>query len=513
MQDATLVQSGNSTSTLRITQGPNMPVLNNNSSQPSAWKNLCAVILFCAAMAVAAQAQFTKLVDFTKANGAAPQAPLVQGLDGNFYGTSVAGGSNRGGTAFGITPAGTLTTVRNFCVGQQLTCSELGAVPYTPLLLAENGSFYGTLFTAGVTDAVGGTIVRISPTLGTTKLANICPQSSCTNGANPRSGLIQAVDGNFYGTTSAGANINTACSGGCGTIFKITPSGTVTNLHSFCSLSNCADGSVPRNELVQGNDGSIYGTTSLGGANGSGTVFKLASNGTLLTLHSFCHDTNCADGEFPNGLVLADDGNFYGTTAAQPTGYGTVFKITPAGAFTTLYTFCSLTGCADGATPSGSLIQATDGKLYGTTQVGGVSNKGTIFRITLGGTLTRIYSFAHLKGILPRAGLVQGTDGSFYGTTSSGGTNFQGVVFRLSTGMGAFVKALRPYGTVGTTIKILGNGLTGSTSVTLNGATATFAVVSDTEITATVPTGATTGRIQVVTPSATRTSNIAFHVF
>ena len=474
--------------------------------------------LICATMAVGAHAQYTKLVDFNRANGDSPRAPLIQGLDGNFYGTAIAGGTRRAGTAFSITSTGTLTTLRNFCVGPQLTCSKLGAGPYAPLIQTNDGTFYTPLFTSGLpTPANAGSIVRIFPNGVATKVADICPQSPCAYGASPVSGLTQGIDGNFYGTTSAGGNLSNQCVysafPGCGAIYKATRDGTLTSLHTFCALSNCTDGAVPNSALVQGTDGNFYGTTSGGGAHKFGTVFKLTPAGTFEVLHSFCSVANCADGGSPNGLMQANDGYFYGTTQSDSASSGTVFRISPTGVFATLYSFCPQPGCADGLNPTGTLIQGTDGRLYGVTVVGGVFGKGTIFRVTRSGTLTRIFSFAHLKGTAPLAGLVQGTDGNLYGTASAGGIDNRGVAFTFSAGMGPFVEATRPYGVVGTNIVILGNALTGSTSVSFNGTLATFTVVSDTEITATVPTGATTGRIQVVTPGGTLTSNVAFRVF
>ena len=264
---------------------------------------------------------------------------------------------------------------------------------------------------------------------------------------------FRASDGNFYGTTINGGvgNGSDMCLppyGGCGTVFKVTPSGTVTALYSFCSQPNCSDGSFPRAALVRGADGNYYGTTQNGGtgcpSQGCGTVFKVTPAGTLTTLYSFCPQPNCPDGFGPEaGLVLASDGNFYGTTQGGGAHfYGTVFKITPSGTLTTLYNFCSLAGCADGSQPIGGLIQAVDGNLYGTTWVGGTLGIGTVFRITLGGVLTTLYSFNGHYGGGPTAALVQTSDGNFYGTTQGGGGDYCspdgcGTVFKI-TPSGAF---------------------------------------------------------------------------
>jgi uncharacterized repeat protein (TIGR03803 family) len=209
-------------------------------------------------------------------------------------------------------------------------------------------------------------------------------------------------------------------------------------------------------------------------------------------------------------LIQVPNGNFYGTTyTGGANGHGTVFKLSPGGSLTTLYSF----SVNDGAQPEAGLIQATDGNLYGTTAIGGSGGYGTVFQVTLGGTLTTLYSFNSNDGAGPVGALVQGTDGSFYGTTSVGGTSSLGTVFRLSVALGPFVKTLPISGKVGTAVKILGTDLTGATSVTFNGGTAAaFTVVSPSLITTTVPAGAVPGKLQVTVPSGTLFSNIAFRV-
>jgi uncharacterized repeat protein (TIGR03803 family) len=232
---------------------------------------------------------------------------------------------------------------------------------------------------------------------------------------------------------------------------------------------------------------------------------------------------DCTDGEYPlAGLIQATNGDFYGTTYdgggnCAPDGCGTIYKITPSGTLTTLYSFCPQSYCTDGALPNAGLIQGTDGDLYGTTFWGGTSGYGTVFKITTLGKLTTLYSFSCSQtdctdGRYPVAGLIQGTDGNLYGTAYQGGTKDVGTVFRLSVGLGAFVETQPTSGTVGTPVDILGTDLTGTTSVTFNGTAATFTVVSASEITTSVPTGATTGYVEVTTPSGTLTSNTKFVV-
>src|ERR1022692_4477120 len=349
-----------------------------------------------------------------------------------------------------------------------------------------------------------------------TTLYSFCSQGGCTDGDYPRAGLVQTTNGDLYGTTAAGGANRLG-----GTVFKITPGGTLTTLYSFCSQTNCTDGSNSFAGLVQAANGDLYGTTGDGGANGYGAVFKITPSGTLTTLYNFCSQTNCTDGAGPQaGLVQAAHGNLYGTTSSYPfnTG-GTIFKITPSGTLTTLYSFCSQSGCTDGEGPRAGLVQATNGDFYGTTDGGGSNNGGTVFKITPSGTLTTLYTFCSQSGCTdgasPNAGLVQDTNGDFYGTTYGGigrGGPANGTVFRLSVGLGPFVKPRPPYGKVGAAIKILGTNLTGAASVSFNGTAAVFTVVSPSLITTTVPAGASSGKVQVVTPGGTLSSNASFLV-
>jgi len=334
-------------------------------------------------------------------------------------------------------------------------------------------------------------------------------QPDCTDGLSPGGGLVEASDGNFYGTTeSGGTNF-------FGNVFKMTPAGVVTTIYSFCAQASCPDGSGPYGALVQATDGELYGTTISGGANSWGTVFKITLGGTLTTLHSF----NFSDGYGPiAGLVQATDGSLYGTTSfGGVNGSGTVFKITPGGTLTTVYNFNG----NDGGELTGGLVLSTDGNFYGTTQFGGPTS-GTIFKLTPGGAMTTLHSFNFSDGAYPAAGLVQGTDGNFYGTTSSGGANTDctgsfygpgcGTVFSLSVGLRPFVITVPTSGAVGATVSILGNDLTSATSVSFDGVSAVFEITSRTMISATVPTGATTGFVKVSGPDYTLKSNVKFQV-
>src|ERR1017187_7313598 len=288
-------------------------------------------------------------------------------------------------------PEQTLTTLYTFC--SQSGCTD-GYGPGARLVQATNGDLYGTTVYGWATEGNnGGTVFKIPPDGTLTTLHRFCSQPNCADGNNPSAGLFQAANGDFYGTTYYGG-----ISGHYGTVFKITPSGTLTTLCSFCPQTSCTDGAEPSARLVQATNGDFYGTTYFGGALNHGTVFKITPSGTLTTLYRFCSQTHCADGYHPQaGLVQDTNGDFYGTTNNGGTNAdrGTIFKITPGGTLTTLYSFCSIkqSGCADGYYPQAELVQATDGDLYGTTFFGGAQDHGTVFKITPGGTLTTLYRF------------------------------------------------------------------------------------------------------------------------
>jgi len=492
-------------------------------------KRACAAFVLCAATSLVLPAQTFHVVHtFDGTDGTDVMAALVQATDGNLYGTASGGGASSFGTVFKMTPSGTLTTLYNFC--SQPGCTD-GEGPVAPIIQATDGNFYGTTLWGGTGSCelgeTCGTVFKITPSGTLTTLHNFCVQSGCPDGAEPWAGLIQGTDGNFYGTAmQGGANSNSICGNdrvsSCGTVFKITPSGRLTRLYSFCAQSDCTDGAWPVAGLIQATDGNFYGTTPKGGAYDEGTVFKITSKGTLTTLYSFCSQSGCSDGEWPTAaLIQATDGNFYGTTEfGGASSAGTVFKVTPSGTLTTLYSFCAESGCTDGAQPQSGLVQATDGNFYGTTHEYGANGSnvgGTVFKITPSGSLTTLYSFCSYDctdGESPWAALVQDTNGNFYGTTTQGGagTANAGTVFTVGVGLEPFVEPQTSYGEVGKVIKILGTNLVGATSVTFNGTPAVFQVESTFLIRTIVPAGATTGTVQVTTPSGVLSSNVPFRV-
>jgi uncharacterized repeat protein (TIGR03803 family) len=380
---------------------------------------MVATLWLCASASSIAAQTFATLLNFDGTDGAYSTAGLVRATDGNFYGTTSGGGANSDGSVFRISPSGALTTIYSFC--SKSACSD-GSDPLGALIQATDGNLYGT--------TESGSVFRIT-------LNGTLTTLSGTGGQDPSAALLQGKDGNFYGTTArGGANTCTLRPGyrvSCGTVFKITPTGTVTTLVSFSQASGFYSLSL----LIQATDGNFYGTTNRGGANypGFGTIFKVTPTGTLSVLHSF----DGTDGELCQaGLVQGTDGNLYGTTSfggANPNYGGTVFKITPTGTLTTLHSF----GSGDGTGPGAALIQATDGNFYGTTSGFGVSNTGTVFKITPSGTLTTLFTFDGTDGELPYSTLVEGTNGDLYGTTEFGASSACsegcGTVFSLSVGL------------------------------------------------------------------------------
>ena len=456
-----------------------------------------ALMLLLVTSAIALPAQtFKTLVSFDGPNGANPgYGPLVQGFDGKIYGTASIGGASEDGTVFKITPSGTLTTLHSF---DGTDGSNLFG---DPVIQAADGNFYGTTEAGGAHG--NGTVYKMTPAGVVTTLYNFCAEINCADGYYPR-GLMQATNGKFYGATVQGGAY------GGGTVFEINSVGQLNTLHSFCAEANCADGGEPFIP-VQATNKNFYSTTNYGGAYNGGTVFEINAAGKLTTLHSF----DGADGSNPfSSLIQASDGNFYGTTIYGGTGQdGTVFKMTPGGVLTTLHSFDG----ADGANPTAALVQATNRNFYGVTTNGGTYKTGTIFEMTGQGQLTTLYSFCAQQGCpdgsTPYAGLLQATDGSLYGTTATGGANaIYGTVFSVDMGLGPFVSFEFAVGPVGKMVEILGQGFTGTTGASFNGTAANFKVVSDTFLEAQVPAGATTGLVTVTTPSRTLSSNKPFRV-
>jgi uncharacterized repeat protein (TIGR03803 family) len=234
--------------------------------------------------------------------------------------------------------------------------------------------------------------------------------------------MAQGRDGNFYSTSARGGNYN------MGSAFNLTPGGQITLLYGFGGTFINNEGSFPSSGLTPASDGGFYGAAYTGGAHSVGTVFKITPSGTLTQLYDF---TGGADGASPLAApIQGSDGNLYGTAAAGGANYGVIYKITAAGKFSVLHTFVA----SDGTFPQTQLIQSTDGNLYGTTSGGGANgNLGTIFKITPAGKLTTLFSFDSVHGTSPDASLIQGKDGNFYGSARLGGLYGHGVIFKMNS--------------------------------------------------------------------------------
>ena len=356
--------------------------------------------------------------------GTNPHSAPVIGADGNLYGTTLAGGSSNQGTVFKMTTAGVITTLVNFYGAN-------GEQPLAGLVLATDTNFYGTTSAGGANNL--GTIFKMTPAGVLTTLVNL----SSTTGSGPKAGLVQATDGNFYGTTSAGGTSS------LGTIFKMTPAGVVTVLVNFTGSAGSFLGSSSQSALIQAADTNIYGTTSAGGTGNSGTVFKMTLAGTYSTLASFTGATGAVLGSSPlAGLVQASDTNLYGVTSAGgSSSFGTVFQITTAGVFTSLFSFTGTAGSFPGSSPQGALVQWTDGTLYGTTNAGGTNSSGTIFKTTTAGAITSLRSFTSSPdGANPFGAVVLASDGKFYGTMNAGGQSLKGVMYSLAPSTVTFTR-------------------------------------------------------------------------
>jgi len=530
-------------------------------------------ILVTAAAASAGAQTVSNLYSFssnsTNTSPDLPQGTMAQGRDGAFYGISASGNGCCQGIVYKIDATGVLTTLAEMASSQGTNCSGL--------ILGTDGNFYGTCYSDPTNN---GTLIKVTST-GTLTVMHTF-SGTTTDGCHPLAPPVQASDGNFYGTTGfCGAN-------GYGTVYKLTMAGAYSLLYSFQGPPN--DTAEPLG-LIQGSDGNLWGMgngwiVSLGG------VFKITLAGKETLVYGF---KSVPDGENPyTSLIQGSDGNYYGTTEYGGTAQrGTVFKVTPAGVETVLYSFPDQT---EGAYPQLPLTQGPDGILYGAATdcaSGGCSQAG-LFDITTTGTFSSLYLFSlgEPNSIQPFAPLLLSTDGTLYSTTYQGGVLNAGSFYSLSTKYSPFISlvnvtsgkegaqvgilgqgfstasvvkfggtaatksvltgttfllatvpagaltgtvtvttgssvlsTLATYkitptitkftpssGKVGTVVTITGTGLMQTTKVTFNKKSATFTVTSDTQITATVPTGATTGKIAVTTKGGTATTTTNFTV-
>jgi uncharacterized repeat protein (TIGR03803 family) len=389
---------------------------------------------------------FSATASGTNADGAAPSGGILTGTDGSLYGTAQDGGLSGDGTLFHIFTTGTTgATLNSFSTLNSFTGAADGANPYAGLTTGADGSLYGTTKTSGSNGQ--GTIFQLVTTGSTPTLNTLYAFTGGNDGGNPYGALLKATDGNLYGTTEAGGT------NGYGTVFQFVTSGSTPTLNTLYSFTGGNDGGHPFAGLIEGSDGNLYGATETSGTNGQGTLFQITTSGSLSTLYSFSalvNGTN-ADGANPySALIQATDGNFYGTTiagGAARAGAGTVFQLVTSGTAPVVNTLHSFTGGLDGGIPRASLIQGTDGNLYGTTQTGGVNGAGTVFQLVIpnpastsdpNGVFSTIHSFSALlngtnsDGASPVAPLTTSTAGTLFGVAETGGTTGNGTVFEIS---------------------------------------------------------------------------------
>jgi uncharacterized repeat protein (TIGR03803 family) len=308
---------------------------------------------------------------YSKGYGASPYGGLVRDAAGNLYGTAGYGGSSGNGLVFKLSNNGKETVLHNFAGGTRDGCS-----PFTESLVRDSaGNLYGTTSACG---ALGyGTVFKLDTSGKETVLHNFA--GGTRDGCSPQAGMIRDTAGNLYSTTvGCGAH-------GYGTVWKLNTTGKETVLYSLCSQINCTDGAQTHAGVIRDTKGNLYGTTQFGGITlGGGTVFKLSQTGKLTTLYSFCSQSNCTDGQEPEaGLIRDAAGNLYGTTGGGGVGgSGTVWKLNTTGEETVMYSFCSQSNCSDGAYPLAGLIRDAAGNLYGTAEGGGVGGYGTVWKLT-----------------------------------------------------------------------------------------------------------------------------------
>jgi uncharacterized repeat protein (TIGR03803 family) len=454
---------------------------------------LVAAFLLCAGAVAGAQTLAT-VYNFAggTTSGANPwYVTLVQGTDGQLYGTTYNGGSAGMGTAFKVTTSGTFTLLHSFAGG-----ASDGANPTGGLTLGSDGNFYGTTQMGG--SGTEGVVFTMTTAGAVTVLHTF---NVLNDGAFPWGPPILASDGNFYGTASGGASNN-------GLVYKITSSGTYTTVYNF----DGTHGTYPIAPPTQGTDGFLYIPVSEGGSSFCGTIVKLSTAGVVSNTYNF----PCGPGgSFPIGpLVQSSAGAFYSTTQnGGSRNEGTMYKLNSSFVVTVQHSFGNLFG--DGIYPSAGVLLGTDGKYYGSTAEGGTFDDGTLFNSTPTGTYTHLYSFdnsVNLMQMSPLSPPVEYTTGLLYGVTEFGGTANAGTVYSLNNGLSAFVNSPLFSGREGTKVLILGDHLLGTSKVTFNGVPAKFVVHSDTHMTATVPSGTRSGWITVTTASGTVKSRKVFAV-
>ena len=523
----------------------------------------CGFVLFTLAVSTASQAQtYTDLHDIDPPAGEPVTydgGRLAQGRDGNFYATSGNGGTIGDGTVIKLTPSGQLSIIHSF------TQTE-GSSAHGGLTLGLDGELYGNTVQGGADNF--GTLFKVT-TAG--KLTLLHTFANTGDGAAPWYAPVQGLDGNFYGLTNSnpatvykvtpvgtfttihtltsmqgydGGQLTVGSTGllygavdlgganGEGTAFRVTTAGAMTILHQFDGVH----GNHAANGMVQAANGKLYGATLDGGTPNGGVIYSMTSAGAYVDLYELNANT---DGSGPFGdLVYASDGNLYGVTnTAGKNGCGTIFKVTTAGVYTVLYNFDQTHGC----NPEEQMIQDTNGSLYGITQNGGAFNAGAFYslnaklpafialqtasgaegsKVSILGQGFSASSIVEFDGV--KATTITRTGTTYISATipasaltgkvtvTTGSTKLSSLgTFKIVPTVASFTPAK---GVVGTEITIKGTGLKQTTKVALDGTAADFTVVSDTEISTSVPAGAKTGKIAITTKGGSTSSTATFTV-
>ncbi len=402
--------------------------------------------IFLSALAPAQTYSESILYSFgsSSGDGINPWSGLVMDGAGNLYGTTNVGGDLNCpainfnfdvgcGTVFKIDTLGNETILHTFHGGKD------GANPVNSLTIDEAGNLYGITLYGGYKAGQGGTVFKIRPS---GKYSILHAFTGAPDGQNPWGSLTLDAAGNIYGTTSLGGNsVSTPCkprrgTPGCGIVYKLSPKGVETILYNF---NGGSDGAFPKGNVVLDSIGNLYGAATEAGPNNYGYLFKLSPQNELTNLYSFCSQINCADGTLPSFLTLDSQGNLYGIAGADGrsmNGFGfpgAIFEHSPAGLETTLATFCIGFTCPNGSGPYGNLL--LDGAtLYGTTYEGGQYEEGTVYELSTAGVETLLYSFGFSEqaGMQPLSGVIADQAGNLYGTTLGGGSQGKGAVFKLT---------------------------------------------------------------------------------
>jgi uncharacterized repeat protein (TIGR03803 family) len=417
--------------------------------------------------------------------GSAPSfLHLTQGRDGQLYGTLTSGGTYDLGTIFKITTTGRATLLHSFNGND-------GSIPAGGVILGVDGNFYGTTITGGTGY---GLLYKTTPQ-GTVTILHYFANNGI-DGTYPNSPPVLAADGNFYGATTRGGTND------AGAVYKYTPDGFLAVIYNYDPATS---GLGPAFSPTQGSDGNLYVVTE--GGRTCGSVIKISTAGVLRNTHVF--DCGADGGEPAGGVFQGSDGNFYGALQGGAAyDRGALFKLSPSFDYSVLHSFG---GTSDGIQPSGAVIQGTDGNFYGLDFGGGSFNDGTIYNYSLSGSYRTVYTWDQTA--VAQGQLIQHTNGIFYGVTIGGGAEHEGSVFNLNVRLSPFVALVESQGRTGTAVQMLGQGFTGTSSVTFNGMpTTNFTVVKDTFLTAVVPAGATSGPVVVTTPKGPRTSNVSFRI-